>query len=108
MLAKFDTSGAVGQNINSLVRPTIWYYTITLRSVAQQFVLYSVLSGLEIIFPQKQSLPNTCYQMVYINSRARMTFGISYIGETKRHFISRVKEHLEINKTTKSEVKTHI
>ena len=29
-------------------------------------------------------------------------------SKTKRHLMTRVKEHLEINKTTKSEVETHI
>ena len=33
---------------------------------------------------------------------------VSYIGETKRHFITRMKEHLDIKKSSKSEVKTHI
>ena len=33
---------------------------------------------------------------------------VSYIGETKRHLITRMKEHLDIKKSSKSEVKTHI
>ena len=35
--------------------------------------------------------------------------GVSYIGETKRHLITRMKEHLAINNSYRnSEVKTHI
>ena len=34
--------------------------------------------------------------------------GVSYIGDTKRHFITRMKEHLDLKKSSKSEVKTHI
>ena len=33
---------------------------------------------------------------------------VSYIGETKRHFITRMKVYLDIKKSSKSKVKTHI
>ena len=71
------------------------------RIVFSSFKIRNYFS-LKTITP-KYLLSNVVYKFTCQNDS-----GISYIGETKRHFMTRVKEHLDINKTTKSEVKTHI
>ena len=52
----------------------------------------------------KQLLSNVVYQF-----KCQHDAEVSYIGETKRHLITRVKEHLAVNNSSmKSEVKSHV
>ena len=69
-----------------------------------------VFSSFKIInyFSLKTITPKYLLSNVVYTFTCQNYSGISYIGETKRHFMTRVKENLEINKTTKSEVKTLI
>ena len=52
----------------------------------------------------KQLLSNVVYQF-----KCQRDAEVSYIGETKRHLITRAKEHLAVyNSNMKSEVKFHV
>ena len=52
----------------------------------------------------KQLLSNIVYQF-----KCQHDAEVSYIGETKRHSITRVKEHLVVNNSSmKSENKSHV
>ena len=58
---------------------------------------------IRIYFSLKTINPKYLLSNAVYKFKCQNDSGISYIGETKRHLMTRVKEHLEINKTTKSE-----
>ena len=71
--------------------------------ISVKFVLFLLHFSNEAKTP-KHLLSNVVYKFTCQNY-----FELTYIGETKRHLLTRVKEHLSLsNSYQNSEVKTHI
>ena len=94
-----EHSYAFGKKIKKMFEPIS---RIKVRIVYTSFKVRNYFS-LKCKTP-KQLLSNVVYKFT-----CRQDADVSYIGETKRHLITRVKEHLALNNfTNKSQIKSHL
>ena len=59
-------------------------------------------------FSLKRKTPLSLLSNVVYTFSCQRDAGLSYIGKTKRHLTTRVKEHLALGDSSKSEIKSHI
>ena len=94
-----EHSYAFGKKIKKMFEPIS---RIKVRIVYTSFKVRNYFS-LKCKTP-KQLLSNVVYKFT-----CQQDADVSYIGETKRHLITRVKEHLALNNfTNKSQIKSHL